>query len=97
MNTTDPVDKLVRLYMNKLVRLHGVPVSIVFYHGPRFTSHLWPNIQDALGTRLSLSIAFHPKTDGQLERTIQTLKDLLRAFVLEFGDNWENHLCTLLC
>lgn len=97
MNTTDPVDKLVRLYMNKLVRLHEVPVSIVFYHGPRFTSHLWPNIQDALGTTLSLSIAFHPKTDGQLERTIQTLKDLLRAFVLEFGDNWENHLRTLLC
>ena len=88
----DPIDKLVRLYMNKVVRLHGVPVSIISYHGPQFSSHIWPNIQDALGTRLSLNIAFHSKINDQLKRTIHTLKDLLRACVLEFRDNWENHL-----
>ena len=44
INMTNFIDKLVRLYINKVVRLHGVPVSIVFYHGPRFTSHFFPNI-----------------------------------------------------
>ena len=61
------------------MRLHGVPVSIVLDQDPMFTSRFWPSLQTALGTRLHFSIAFHPQTDGQLERTIQTLEDMLRA------------------
>ena len=72
MNMMDLVDKLVRLYMNKIVRLHGVHVFIVFYHGPRFTCYLWPNIQDVLGTSLSLSIASHPN-NSDFKRFIKSM------------------------
>jgi hypothetical protein len=92
MKMTDPVDKLARLYVNEVIRLHGVPVSIVSDRDPRFTSRLWSCIQSALGTRLNLSTSFHPQTDGQSERTIQTLEDLLRACILDFGGSWEDHL-----
>ena len=78
--------------MNEVVRLHGVPVSIVSDQDPRFTSRLWPSTQRAMGTQLNLSTAFHPQTDGQSERTIQILEDLLRSCVLGFGGNWEDHL-----
>ena len=83
----DPVDKLAKIYVNKVVRFHGVPTSIVSNRDPRFTSRLWPSIQHALGTNLSISTAFHPQTDGQSERVIQILEDLLRACALEFGGN----------
>jgi len=89
---TDSVDKLAKIYVNEVVRIHGVPTLIVSDRDPRFTSCLWPSIQRALGTNLSISIAFHPQTDGQSERIIQILKDLLRACALEFGGNWEEHL-----
>jgi len=60
MKMGDSVEKLAQLYIKEVVRLHGIPVSIVFYRDPRFTSRLWSSIQRALGTRLNLSIAFHP-------------------------------------
>jgi transposase InsO family protein len=88
----DPVDKLAKIYVNEVVRLHGVPTSIVSDRDPRFTSRLWPSIQRALGTNLSISTAFHPHTNGRSERVIQILEDLLRAYALEFRGNWEEHL-----
>ncbi|GJR14228.1 putative reverse transcriptase domain-containing protein [Tanacetum coccineum] len=57
-----------------------------------FTSHFWKSFNKALGTRLDMSIAYHPKTDGQSERTIQTLEDMLRACLLDFGKGWDRHL-----
>ena len=84
---TDPVDKLTKIYMNEVVRLHRVPTSIVSNRDPRFTSRLWPSIQRALGKNLSINIAFHLQTDGQSKRIIQILEDLLRACALEFGGN----------
>jgi hypothetical protein len=92
MKMGDSVEKLAQLYIKKVVRLHGVLVFIVSNRDPRFTSRLWPNIQRALGTRLNLSTAFHPQTDGQSKRTIQILEDLLRSCILEFGGQWEDHL-----
>ena len=65
----DPLDKLAQLYV-EIVRLHGVPISIVSYQDLRFTSKFWSSLQDAMGTRLHFSTAFHPQTDGQSERTI---------------------------
>jgi transposase InsO family protein len=88
---TDSVDKLVKSYINEVVQLHGIPVSIVSDRDPMFTSKLWLSIQHALGIRLDLSIVFHPQNDGQSERVIQVLKDLLRACMLEFGGSWEEH------
>ena len=74
------------------MRLHGAPVSIVSDRYPRFTSKFWSKLQDALGTQLNFSTAFHPQTNGQSERTIQTLEDMLRAHVMEFKGSWDTHL-----
>nr|KAJ0195479.1 hypothetical protein LSAT_V11C700343970 [Lactuca sativa] len=79
------MERLTRIYMQEIVRLHGVPVSIIFDQDSRFTSRFWQSLQKALGTKLDMSTAYHPQTDGQSERTIQTLEDMLRARVIEFG------------
>ena len=89
---TNSVDKLAKLYVNEVIRLHGVPVSIMSDQDPRFTSRLWPSLQQALRTKLNLSTTFHPQTDGLSGRTIQTLEDLLGPCVLEFEGNWEDLL-----
>nr|GEV66022.1 putative reverse transcriptase domain-containing protein [Tanacetum cinerariifolium] len=66
---------------------HGVPVSIISDKDSLFTSRFWKTLQEALGTKLNMSTAYHPETDGQNERTIQTLEDLLRACVIDFGNS----------
>jgi len=71
-----------------LSRLHGIPYSIVSDRDPRFTSKFWESLQAALGTKLRLSSAYHPQTDGQTKQTIQSLENLLRAYVLEQGVSW---------
>lgn len=86
----DFMDKLAKLYVNKVIRLHGVLISIVLDWDSRFISRLWPNIQRALENKLNLSIIFHPQTDGQSERNIQNLENLRKTCVLEFGGNWED-------
>ena len=91
----DSLEKLVQLYVDEIVRLHGVLVSIVSDRDPRFTSRFWPSLQAVLGTRLHFSTTFHPQTDGQSERTIQTLEDMLRACVMEFKGNWDTHLALM--
>ncbi|GJS28907.1 putative reverse transcriptase domain-containing protein [Tanacetum coccineum] len=75
----DPLDKLARLYLNRIVARHGLPVSIICDRDGRFTSNFWRSFQKSLGTDLSMSIAYHPETNGQSERTIQTIEDMLRA------------------
>nr|GEW95996.1 putative reverse transcriptase domain-containing protein [Tanacetum cinerariifolium] len=85
-------EKLARLYINEIIARHGVPVSIISDRDSYFTSRFWNSLQKALGTRLDLSTAYHPETDGQSERTIQTLEDMLRACAMEFGENWDTHL-----
>ncbi|GKE85543.1 putative reverse transcriptase domain-containing protein [Tanacetum coccineum] len=84
----DPLDKLTRLYLNRIVAIHGIPISIICDRDGRFTSNFWRSFPKDLGTDLSMSIAYHPKTDGQSERTIQTLEDMLRACVIDFGKAW---------
>ena len=86
------LNQLAELYVDEIVKFHGVPVSIVSDLDPRFTSRFWPKLQKALGTSLHFSTAFHPQTDGQSERTIQTLEDMLRACVLEFKGSWVKYL-----
>nr|GEU95074.1 reverse transcriptase domain-containing protein [Tanacetum cinerariifolium] len=77
--------RLARIYINEIVARHGVPVSIISDRNGRFTSRCWQTVQKGLGTRLDMSTAYHPQTDGQSERTIQTLKDMLRECVIDFG------------
>ena len=81
---TSTLKEFYRLYIREIVRLHGVPISIVSDRDPRFTAHFWKSFQKAIGTQLTMSTAFHPQTDGQSERTIQVLEDMLRACVLNF-------------
>ncbi|GKC76285.1 putative reverse transcriptase domain-containing protein, partial [Tanacetum coccineum] len=87
----DPLDKLARLYLNRIVARHGIPASIICDRDGRFTSNFWRSFQKALGIDISMSTAYHPKTDGQSERTIQTLEDMLRAYVIDFGKGWVKH------
>ncbi|GKC91448.1 putative reverse transcriptase domain-containing protein [Tanacetum coccineum] len=81
------MDRLARLYMNEIVARHGVPISIIFDHNSRFTSRFWQTMQEALGTKLDMSTTYHPQTDDHSERTIQTLEDMLKACVLDFGES----------
>ncbi|GKE48265.1 putative reverse transcriptase domain-containing protein [Tanacetum coccineum] len=85
-------EKLARVYINEIVARHGVPVSIILDHDGRFASYLWQALQEVLGTKLYMSTTYHPETDGQSERTIQTLEDMLRAYVMDFGGCWDAHL-----
>ena len=89
---TFTLEEFYRLYIREIVRLHGVPVSIVSDRDPRFKAQFWKSFQKAMGTQLSISTAFHPQTDGQSERTIQILEDMLRACVLDLKGSWEEHL-----
>lgn len=82
------MDRFIELYNKEIVRLHGIPVSIVSYRDPRFTSRFWHSLHDAMGMKLTVSTAFHPQTDGQSERTIQTLEDMLQLCVLHFKGSW---------
>ncbi|KAL0561078.1 hypothetical protein IC582_001496 [Cucumis melo] len=90
--STYTASKWAQLYMSEIVRLHGVPVSIVSDRDARFTSKFWKGLHTAMGTRLDFSTAFHPQTDGQIERLNQVLEDMLRACALEFPGSWDSHL-----
>nr|GFA74772.1 reverse transcriptase domain-containing protein [Tanacetum cinerariifolium] len=89
---TDPMDKLARIYLKEVVTRHRIPVLIISDSDPRFASNFWRSLQNALGTRLDMSTAYHPETDGQSERTIQTLENMLCACAVDFGKGWVNHL-----
>ncbi|GKF48013.1 putative reverse transcriptase domain-containing protein, partial [Tanacetum coccineum] len=75
----DLLDKLAKLYLNRIVARHEIPVSIICDRDGRFTSNLWKSFQKALGIDISMSTAYHLETNGQSERTIQTLEDMLHA------------------
>ncbi|WMV50006.1 hypothetical protein MTR67_043391 [Solanum verrucosum] len=75
-----------------IVKLHGATLSIISDRGAQFTSHFWRSFLSRLGTQVKLSTAFHPQMDGQAERTIQTLEDMLTPCVIDFKGNWDYHL-----
>nr|GEU99218.1 reverse transcriptase domain-containing protein [Tanacetum cinerariifolium] len=89
---TDSMEKLTRQYLKEVVSRYGVPVSIISDRDSRFTSHFWKSLNKALGTQLDMSTDYHPQTDGLSERTIQTLEDMLRACMIDFGKGWDRHL-----
>ena len=89
---TFSLEEFYRLYIREIDWLHGVPVSIVSDKDPRFTAHFWNSFQKAMETQLTMSTTFYPQTDGQSERTIQILEDMLRACVIDLKGSWEEHL-----
>ena len=89
---TFTLEKFCKLYIREIVRLHGVPMSIVLDRDPKFMAHFWKSFQRVMVTQLMTSTAFHPHKDGQSKRTIQTLEDMLWACVLDIKGSWEVHL-----
>ena len=92
VNSTFRAEDYARLYIDEIVRWHGIPLSIILDRGPQFTSHLWRSFLKRLSTQVKLSTAFHPQTDGQAERTIKTLEDMLRACMINFKGSYADHL-----
>nr|GEU92910.1 putative reverse transcriptase domain-containing protein [Tanacetum cinerariifolium] len=86
------MDRLARLYLNEIVARHDVPISIISERNSRFTSRFWKSMQEALGTQLDMSTTYHPRTDGQSKRTIQTLEDMLKACIMDSEGSWDIHL-----
>ena len=84
--------ELADLFLKYQFKYHGCSKNIISDRDPRFTSHFWESFQEAMGTKLRFSTAHHPQTDGQSERTIQTLEDMLRSCALEFRGSWIDHL-----
>ena len=80
------MDRLAELYVSEIVELNGIPLSRVFDRDPRFMSRFWKELQSAFGT------AFHPQTDGQFEKVIQVLEDMLWGCVLDFPGSWDRYI-----
>nr|GEY70079.1 hypothetical protein [Tanacetum cinerariifolium] len=95
MRETVPMEKLARMYLTEVVTRHGIPVSIICDHDPIFALNFWRSLQKALGTSLDISIAYNPQTDRQSKRNIQTLEDMLRSCVIDFGKGWVNRLSSV--
>jgi transposase InsO family protein len=85
-------DKLAQLYMDNIAKLHGVPSKIISDRGTQFTSKFWKRLHEVVGTKLDFSSAYHPQTNGQTERVNQIMEDMLRAYVLTYGKDWEKSL-----
>ncbi|GKA02281.1 putative reverse transcriptase domain-containing protein [Tanacetum coccineum] len=92
MSETDSMGKLARVYLKEVVTRYEIPVLVIYDRDPRFALNFWRSLKKALGTNLDMSTAYHPQTDGQSERTIQTLEDMLRACVIDFRNGWVKHL-----
>ncbi|XP_073051317.1 uncharacterized protein [Primulina eburnea] len=92
VKTTYSMNQYAEVYIQEIVRLHGIPVSIVSDRDPRFTSEFWKSLHRALGTKLAFSTAYHPQSDGQSERVIQILEDMLRACTIDFPGSWDSKL-----
>ena len=84
--------KYAKIYFDRIVTLHGVPLTIISDRGSVFVSCFWEHLQKCLGTRLLKSLAYHPQTNGQTERVNQVLEDMLRACIISFPEKWDECL-----
>jgi hypothetical protein len=92
VHTTHKTEKYAEIYIDQIVRLHGIPKTIVSDRGGLFVARFWERLHKSLGTTVIRSSAYHPQTDGQTERVNQILEDMLRACVLHYGKNWDKCL-----
>ena len=89
MRMTYQEPDIARVFISEIVRLHGIPKKIISDRGSVFTRRFWTSFQEALGTQLNFSTTYHPKTDGHIERTNQTLEDMLHMYVMDQQKHWE--------
>jgi hypothetical protein len=92
VHTTHRALKYAEIYIDQIVRLHGIQRTIVSDRGAPFVARFWEQLQESLGTHVIRGSAYHPQTDGQTERVNQILEDMLRACVLHYGKNWDKCL-----
>jgi hypothetical protein len=92
VHTTHRTEKYAEIYIDQIIRLHGIPRTIVSDRGAPFVARFWEQLQESLGTHVIRSSAYHPQTDGQTERVNQILEDMLRACVLHYGKDWDKCL-----
>jgi hypothetical protein len=92
VKTTYSGPQLAELYMSRIVYLHEVPKKIMSDRGTQFTLKFWKRLHETLDTQLRFSFAYHPQTDGQIERVNQILEDMLRACALQYGRSWDKSL-----
>lgn len=94
-HTADTAPEVANIFFRNVFRLHGLPRVIISDRDPKFTGHFWKTLHSTLGTKLAMSTAFHPQTDGQTEQANRTLEEMLRAFVNYRQDNWDTYLPAL--
>jgi hypothetical protein len=92
VHTTYSVQQYAELYMDQIVRLHGIPKTIISDRGTQFVARFWEQLHECLRTKLIRSSSYHPQTDGQTERINQILEDMLRANILHFDKSWDKCL-----
>jgi transposase InsO family protein len=92
VHTTDKAQRYAELYIDQIVCLHGLPQTIVSDRGAQFIAKFWEQLQESLGTKLIRSLAYHPQIDGQTERVNQIFEDMLRAYAVDYGKNWDKCL-----
>jgi len=90
--STVTATQVADLYYREIVRLHGLPESIVSDRDPRFTSKFWQELHRITGSKLLMSTAFHPETDGASERVIRSVNQILRSFVNDHQTDWNEKL-----
>jgi hypothetical protein len=92
VHTTYTAKKYAKVYLEQIIRLHGVPKTIISDRGAQFIARFWEQLQSSLGTKLIRSSAYHPQTDGQTERVNQILEDMFRACIIHYDTNWDKCL-----
>jgi transposase InsO family protein len=88
-HTTHKTEKYAEIYIDQIVHLHGITITIVSDRGAPFVARFWEQLQKSLGTTVIRSSAYHPQTDGQTKRVNQILEDMLRASVIHYGKDWD--------
>ena len=81
-----------RLFFEHVFTRYGMPTSIVSDRDPRFTGNFWQHLYKCLGTKLRMSSAYHPQTDGLTERMNRTVEQMLRNYVNDMQEDWDDHL-----
>ena len=89
MHTSATAPEVAKIFFNTIFKDHGLPKTIISDRDAKFTSHFWKSLFGQTGTKLAMSTAFHPQTDGQTEWLNRTLEEMLRIYATYNQDTWD--------